>query len=694
MPTIEDTVVVSLHDCFDSAHRNGYDSSMAGSERPSVIGRGRISELEALIRKHQELYYNHEPEISDDEFDALWVELEEIDPQNHLLAGIGLDRQDGWPKVRHMIPMGSQSKASDPEAFTAWAAKVGYQKYVVEYKLDGASIELQYLDGVLSRAVTRGDGSIGDEITINAIKMRGVPKQLPVRFSGGVRGEVLMSRAIHEKKYPDKANCRNAANGIMKRKDGVGAEDLDVICYDAAIVLPDSHGGLLGVKEKAGSESLDGFNMQPLFKDEPGKIEWLGKMGFTTVTMVILGTVEEVISYRARIMTERTSLAYDIDGLVVKGIEIDSKDSALPRPEKQIAFKFSPEEAVTTLIAVEWSGSGANYTPIGIVEPVRLAGTTVQRANLCNPDMIRDMVLKIGSKVVITKRGEIIPKIETLVENPDGSMEIEIPTTCSSCGTTLVDAGSRLYCPNPACSRKTFHRLEKWLSVLDVKEFGSAILGKLVDSGKVRTIADLYSLEVEDLVHYDRMGRVLAEKILRNLREKSEIGFPDFLAGFDIEGIGPLIAQKLSLAGFSTLDALGAAHVEDLEQIEGIAEITAKAIVDGVADLRVEMEAVLATGKVRIRPLANMSLESEGGKSGIAGMIFCFTGELATMKRQDAERRVRELGGIAKNSVTKDLDYLVTNDSGSGSEKNRKALDYGVAIIDEAKFLTIISGDR
>jgi len=621
--------------------------------------RRRVAELERLIRRHQDLYYNGQPELSDAEFDELWDELSTLDPANPILASVGADTADGWPKVRHLMPMGSQEKASNPEDFLAWCVKIAHPELLVQYKLDGASLELQYEGGRLVRAVTRGDGEIGDDISPNALRMKGVVGELPEPFSGGVRGEVVMTHAVHERKYADKANCRNAANGLMKRKDGVGSEDLELICYDAFGTTPRS-GGEPGAP----------------WADELEKLDWLTRMGFVIVPMAVLASGDEVVEYRARVMDQRPTLPYDIDGLVVKGRTIDLEDAARARPEKQIAFKFSLEEAVSTLRAVEWSESGANYTPIGIMDPVRLAGTTVQRANLVNTNSIRGMNLMIGSRIVITKRGEIIPKIEALAENPPDAAAIPIPGRCT-CGVELVDEGTRLYCPNPKCPKKSFHRLEKWLGVLDIRDFGSVILGKLFAAGRVREIADLYTLQVSELAVYDRMGEVLAAKILRNLRAKNEVSLSTFVAGFDIEGIGELIAEKAVAAGFDSLEKLRSASVEALDEVEGFAEITAKALLDGLAALAQEMDRLLASGAVSIEPP-----KSAGPLSGAS---FCFTGELA-MKRSEAEALVRSLGGTVKTSVTKDLSYLVTNDRGSGSEKNRKALEYGVAVIDEAAF--------
>ena len=680
-----------LHSPLTAAARLPKMRAMPAKKSPRVL------ELERLIKHNQDLYYNGQPEISDADFDELWDELKTLNPSDPILARVGADALDGWPKARHLIPMGSQEKASAPEPFLEWCAKVHHPEYLVQYKLDGASLEMQYQDGKLVRAVTRGDGTIGDEITPNVLKMKGVRPALPEDFTGGVRGEVLMPHAIHDSRYADKANCRNAANGLMKRKDGEGSGDLIVICYDAlgdspAAQVKAARAGAgrpakpgrtavqAGLFDDAGPGTADGGRSLP-FADELEKLEWLKRMGFETVPLVVCRTPEEVIDYRAKVMEIRPGLPYDIDGLVVKPRRIDPEDMKRARPERQIAFKFSLEEAVTTLRSVEWSESGASYTPIAVVDPVRLAGTTVQRANLCNTNIISGLGLRIGSRVVITKRGEIIPKIESLVENPAGTRAIEVPSICA-CGTKLIDEGTRLYCPNPACPKKLEHRIEKWLQVLDIKDFGSVIVRQLLDSGRVKSIPDLYTLKPGELAEYDRMGDTLARKILHNLDAKRELSLPEFIAGFDIEGIGELIAEKAVDAGFDTLEKLRAASPEDLSAVFGLGEITAKVILDGLADSAAEMDALLRPGIIRIK--------SKPAGGPLEGRSFCFTGELHSMKRAEAEAAVKALGGSAKSSVTKDLSYLVTNDPGSGSDKNKKAAQYGVAVITEDAFLALI----
>ena len=631
----------------------------------------RIPELEKLITKYQASYYNGEGEISDAEFDKLWDELKELDPSNPVLQKVGAD-SGNFEKVRHVMPMGSQEKAADPEQFMAWAKKHEYDEYLVEYKLDGASLELQYENGYLVRAVTRGDGTIGDDITANAKKMSGVNTAIYkdgelVPFTGGVRGEVIMTHEVHKKYFSDKANCRNAANGLMKRKDGKGSEYLTLITYDAL--------------------STDG---KSYFTTEQEKIRWLMDCNFNTVKLVICRNAERVIAYRAKVMEERAALDYDIDGLVVKESAINYEDASRARPDRQIAFKFSLEEAVTVLRQVEWSQSGATYTPVAIFDEVPLNGTKVSRASLANPDTMRKLGVKIGSHVVVVKRGEIIPKIEGVVEEKDlQTQPIEFPCVCETCGTALKDEGSRLYCPNKECSKRILHQLLKFQQIVDIRDLGETLVTELFKDGRLKSISDIYTLTVDDLVPYflneesmENEKRSLgAEKVYKSIQAHKNMTLPVFLAGFDIEGFGETLAEKLVAAGFNTLDKLLVATEDQIAAVYGFAEIMAHTIVEGLAENAAEMRRLVQDGIITIE-------SSAGGK--LQGMSFCFTGELVTMKRQDAEQLVKQNGGSCKSSVTKDLTYLVTNDTTSGSSKNVKAASLGIPVITEEQFLSLV----
>lgn len=622
-----------------------------------------VETLEAQIRAYQASYYNGEAEISDQEFDLLWDTLKQRKPDSPVLHRIGADAIDGFPKARHLIPMGSQDKAANPEEFRDWAAKIAPETFVVQYKLDGASLELQYEQGKLVQAITRGDGLVGDEITRNARRMAGVIPELDVPFTGGVRGEVVMTRQVWKERYREKANCRNAANGLMRRKDGEGCEDLSLICYDAAAVGDDGY-----------------------FQDELAKVHWLKERGFKVTETKTFTDAEAVIAYREEVAEQRASLPVDIDGLVVKDQKTDMADLRRDRPERQIAFKFDLEVAYSILRAVEWSESGSTYTPIGVVDPVRLAGTTVQRANLNNPDMIRSLDLKIGSAVSVVKRGEIIPKIEGLapagaVPGERETQDIPFPTTCGTCGTRLEDGGSRLYCPNPECPKRILHRIHKWVAVLDIRELGEKLLRQLFDTKRIQGISDLYTLNQEEVAEFERMGDLSAAKVIRHIRTPRVVSLAALVAGFDFEGVGETIMEKVVAAGFNTLDKLRAASVEDLAKVYGLGDITAQTICTGLVETAEDMDKVLATGIISLAPPPPDTAQP------LRGLSFCFTGELSTMKRSEASQKVKTLGGTVKSAVVKDLSFLVTQDPESGSSKNKKAQNWGIPIISEEQFL-------
>lgn len=631
----------------------------------------RISELENLITRYQKSYYDGEGEISDAEFDKLWDELKALDPENPILHKVGAD-SGNFQKIHHVMPMGSQEKAANPEQFLGWAEKHKYDEYLVEYKLDGASLELQYENGYLKRAVTRGDGTIGDDITANARKMGGVNAAiykdgLLVPFTGGIRGEVIMTHEVHKTHFPDKANCRNAANGLMKRKDGKGSEFLKLIVYDAL--------------------STDG---KSYFNYEEEKIRWLMDCGFNVVKLVICKSPERVIAYRAKVMEERASLEYDIDGLVIKERTINLADASRDRPDRQIAFKFSLEEAVTTLREVEWSVSGGTYTPVAIFDEVELNGTRVQRASLANPDTLRKLGVAIGSHVVVVKRGEIIPKIESVVEEKGlETKAIEFPQVCEVCGTKLVDEGSRLFCPNKNCSKRVLHQLLKYQQVVDIRDFGETLITSLFNDGRLKSISDIYSLQIEELVPYFLNEESLeadkkslgAEKVYNSIQNHRRMRLATFVGAFDIEGVGETSAEKLIASGFDTLEKLLAASEDQIASVYGFAEIMAHIIVEGLAENAAEMRSLVSSGIIELE---------EAGGGLLAGKSFCFTGELVTMKRADAEQLVKKNGGNIKSSVTKDLSYLVTNDTASGSSKNVKAAKLGIPVIDEKQFLELL----
>jgi len=623
----------------------------------------RVSGLQAQVEYHQHLYYNSQPEISDEAFDKLWDELKNLDPNNEVFSKVGADFDTNLDKVRHLIPMNSQAKVTTPAEFSKWAKKTGYSQFITQFKLDGISVELQYLKGKFQYGVTRGDGLIGDDISNNVKKMRAFVPEVNPEFTGAVRGEIILKKDLFLKKYPDAKNSRNMASGITKRKDGKGSEDLTIIVYDAISKNP---------------------NLNLSFENELEKLKWLRSYQFEVIDSHRFENTKEVVRYRDEVMASiRDQLNFDIDGLVIKGKEIDLEDMKRTRPTKQIAFKFDPEEVESTVIEVEWSESGANYTPVAIIEPVSIASTTVQRASLANPNLIEELGLKIGSEVVVSKRGDIIPKIERVVQNPSNAKKIVFPTVCNACKTPLIDEGTRLYCPNKDCPRRAYHRLTKWIKKLGVKNFGELILKQLFDSGKVREISDLYELKVSDLTKLERVGEKSAQKALDNLFAVKEASLSKFIGGFDLENIGETLVKKVVNAGYDTLEKIRNATAHDLARVELFGNITANQFRKEFQALYFDMLKALKTNKIKIR-------STKMGSNKLEGLTFCFTGKLETMTRNEANQLVSENGGTPKSGVVKDLSYLVTN-STEQTSKFVKAQGQGTKIVTEDEFIAMIN---
>jgi len=638
------------------------EENLKRDQKEEVDSRDYIINLEEKIRFYQEKYYAGQPEISDSKFDALWDELKRLDPNNSIFDKVGKDEEKTLAKREHIIFMNSQDKVTTPKDFMKWVKKVNHPKYIIQFKLDGISLELQYRNGEYRFGVTRGNGYRGDDISNNVRKMKGFVQSVDKHFTGAVRAEILMEHSVFDSKYSEKyKNCRNTASGFSKRKDGSGCEDLAIICYDA-------------ISKDEGNQ----------FKSELSKISWIKDQGFITIDYKIFDNIEQVIKYRETVMNNiRNSLDFDIDGLVIKGDIIDLEDMRRTTPVKQIAFKFDTESSISKLIDIEWSESGKNYTPVAIVEPVELCGTTVSRASLSNPNKIKDLGVKIGSRVLISKHGDIIPDIDEVVETPLKAIEVEVPIECNTCGTSLVNEGTRLYCPNKFCPKVGFHRLLKWIRKLDIKNFGEKLMRKLFDSKIVFKIADLYNLKISNISRFEGEGKRSAQVALDNLLAVKEISLAKFVAGFDIEDMGEKTLDTIVSAGYNSLDSLYNASPIELAKIHGIGSITAQTIVEGIKSLYDEMKDVLNTGKIKIRGIKKM-VEKLGGKS------FCFTGKLETMNRKEAEGLVISNGGTIKSGVSKNLTYLVTNDTTSGSAKNLKAEKLGIPIISEKEFLEMV----
>ena len=348
-------------------------------------------ELEKTLRSAQDAYYNgSEPVMSDLEYDALWDELKTNYPESLLLKEVGSDHTDGFAKAKHRIIMGSQNKANTAEEMDTWFQKQNTKKYVAPEKLDGCSIALEYEDGKFQNGLTRGDGEFGDIITRNVLKMQGLVKEMPVDFTGVIRGEVLLYRSDKEKFYPDKKNCRNAAAGIMKHLDGEGCEHLHIKVYEARW------------DKSTGNK----------FNDHVEMFDFLTRNGFDTVEYTVETGVNGQKALELMDKVWKKNRDYDIDGIVWKTFEIDYDDLEKNyRPNSSIALKPKYTLATTKILDIEWSLRNGTLTPVAICKPVELCGTTVQRASLSNVSMLEYLGIEIGHEIIITKLGEIIPGI-------------------------------------------------------------------------------------------------------------------------------------------------------------------------------------------------------------------------------------------------------------------------------------------
>jgi DNA ligase (NAD+) len=638
------------------------------------LPKARIKELVSLIQYHQNAYYNKEAEITDYEFDQLWNELTILDPNNHILHAIGKDDDLGFKKVTHIMPMGSQNKAGNPKEFIDWYNRMASEKeslFVVQHKLDGLSIELQYENGIFTRAVTRGDGVTGDDVTAN-IQMTGcviqkIPKVIKdgVGFTGAIRGEVLLSHKIKDNFFPTAKNCRNAAVGCLKRKDGEGCEYLHIIIYDAYSSI-----------------------YANTWSSEEEKVYWLKSLGFETVSTETFSRCQDIVNYRNETNIVRKTLDYDIDGIVVKCNTIDPGDMKRDRPKKQIAFKFVLDEINSVLMDVEWSVSGKYRTPVAICKPVKIAGTTVRRANLANLGLIKKLDLKIGDTVTLVKGGEIIPKIIGAVKTETNSINKEIvpPERCEFCGSKLIMEGVHVVCPNLMCSERIAHRILHWINEQNIKYIGDSTVHKLVERSLVSSIADLYDNNFFNILsNKDIVGSTMARKIVDNINNKKILGLANFIGGLDIDHIGTRLIQSLIKFGFDSLDKIIDATMGDLCMCVGIDTLLASHIKKGLIDSEAEIQKILEAG---------VTIVNENVTGVFSNKTACFTGSFNQYSRSELEGIFKKEGGKLTGSVSKNTSFLVSNNANSTSSKTVAAKRLDIPIINESEFLSYISNAK
>jgi DNA ligase (NAD+) len=619
----------------------------------------RIKELETKIFKARTDYYHHQPTVSDKIYDAWVDELRVLDPTNKAVTAIGAPVVPSeWKKAKHQIPMGSLDKVNLPAELSKWADDTapGEHLFVTE-KLDGLSIEVVYEDGSLHQAITRGDGETGEDVTVNVVKMGGVHSHLKHKFTGSLRGEIIMKKSIHKLHFADKANPRNAASGTCKRLDGVGVNHLDIIFYQ---VLGD----------------VD-------FKTEEKQFKWLENQGLTVPNYwTFKNAAEANAHWRTYQDKERDKLDYDIDGLVVrvndmeKQIALGDKDM---RPKGAIAFKFDNEARESVLRGITWQvGNSGRLTPVATVDPVQLVGATVTRASLYNMSYIEELGLDIGATVLVSRANDVIPRIEETIRGT-GTVA-KAPKHCPECnGVTKFD-GENLVCTNTAtCPAQIKGRIKNWIKELNLLEWGDTLVEKLVDSGKVADISDLYLLKVDDIANLDRLGEKTAKKVLEILWANKEVPLEVFLGALSIPMIGQSTIKAIMNAGCDDLTKFGQLGAAQFEQVPGVGPTKAKFLADGFKHNQKLITALLDNGvEIKVRAVGTLT-----GKS------VCFTGSMQN-KRPVLEKMASDAGADVKGSVGKGLTYLVIADPNSTSSKAVAARKLGTTLISEEDFLDLV----
>ncbi|MBQ2569454.1 MAG: NAD-dependent DNA ligase LigA [Ruminococcus sp.] len=646
----------------------------------------RIAALTSAIEYHNNLYYNQdEPEISDFEYDRLLRELEDLEaafpelrrpdsPTNRVGGSAG----EKFSPVTHAVPMESLHDSFSHDElrdFDRRVREVSPQvQYVVEPKFDGLSVSCEYRNGVFVRGSTRGDGTTGEDVTDNLMTIRSLPKRIagaPAYLE--VRGEVYMSfqsfeelvkRQEENEEKPAK-NPRNAAAGSLRQKNAaVTAERrLDIFVFNIQQAE--------GVTLTSHSESLD----------------YLKKLGFPIAFYHIYDNIEDAIAQIEAIGDNRGSYDYAIDGAVVKVNSFAVREqlgSTAKYPKWAEAYKYPPEEKPTKLLSVEINvGRTGVLTPVGVFEPVTLAGTTVSRATLHNRDFIEERGICVGDIVIIRKAGEIIPEVLSVSEHAEGAQPFVFPTVCPSCGSPVSqDDEAAIRCTNTDCPAQLMRHLIHFVSrdAMDIDGLGPAVLEQLSAEGLVHSPADLYRLKAENIAALDRKAEKSAQNLISSIEKSKGNELYRLVFALGIRNIG-LKAAGLLCERFRTIDDIMQADAEEIAAIDGFGSIMAQSVVDYFAlESTHELIAQLKELGLQMKPSPQ---KPQGGV--FEGMTFVLTGTLPNMKRSEAAKLIAAHGGKTASSVSKKTTYVVAGEE-AGS-KLTKAQALGVPILSEEELL-------
>ena len=655
----------------------------------------RIAELTQLLHEYGHAYYVlDKPIVPDSTYDELMQELIALEEANPSLISpdsptqrVGGAVLEGFKKVTHRYPMLSLSNAFGEEDLRDFDRKIrqaiGEQfSYICELKIDGLAISLRYEEGRFVQGATRGDGTIGEDITSNLKTIRAIPLRLKEPVTIEVRGEAYMPKksfeslnaARAEKGEELFANPRNAAAGSLRQLDPkiAASRNLSMFIYgiggDGEAYGIDSHGEML---------------------------DYLANLGFpSNRERQACATIEEVMAFINKWTEERPNLPYEIDGIVIKVNRFAHQDElgfTAKSPRWAIAYKFPAEEVTTKLLDIDLTvGRTGVITPTAILTPVQVAGTTVSRASLHNEDLIKEKDIRIGDTVIVRKAGDIIPQVVgvILAERPEGTIPYEYPKTCPVCGGEVVriEGDVALRCVNPTCSAQIAEGIKHFVSrnAMNVDGLGEKVVEQLLREGYIANVADLYLLRVEQLVNLERMGEKSATNLVEALEKSKDNSLERLLFGLGIRHVGEK-AAKILAAEYETMDALMKADVADLTNIHEIGDKMAESIVAYFANE--EVQTLIA----RLKDVGvNMVYKGkkvvvEAGANPFAGKTIVLTGKLAQLTRNEAKAKIEELGGTVAGSVSKKTDLVIAGeDAGS---KLEKAQSLGIEIWDENRLI-------
>ena len=655
----------------------------------------RIEQLRKEIEYHNKRYYDDDdPEISDFEYDMLNNELKNLEKQfPELITSdsntqkVGGHVKEGFTEVTHVVPLQSLQDVFSIEELEEFDKRVKKQlngqsvNYVVETKIDGLSVALEYINGELVRGATRGNGLIGEDITENVKTIKAIPKKLKENVNIIVRGEVFIGSKEFEKMNEEReilgeklfANARNAAAGSLRQLDPkiTASRPLNIFIFNV--------------------QKLEGNT----FNSHNEQLNYLKKLGFNVNPIHDYCTnINEAIEAVHRIGENRDKLTFGIDGAVIKVDELDLREKlgvTAKTPRWAIAYKYPPEQKETILkdIICQVGRTGA-ITPMAILEPVRVAGSTISKTTLHNEDFVKEKGLKIGDTVIIQKAGDVIPEVvEVVKEKRTGNeKDFEMPKFCPVCGAPAVreDGEAVTRCTGIECSAKALRSIVHFSSKvgMDIDGLGYSIIEQLIDKGLIDGIDDLYTLKLEDIASLKKNGKKFAQNLIDSINESKNNDISKLITALGIRHVGSKLAKSLAKR-YKSIDNLMNADLEELSMQADVGEITAKSIYEFFKqDQTIDLISKLKQAGVNME-----STQEENTDNRFEGMTFVLTGALEEFTRDEASDIIEKFGGKTSGSVSKKTTYVLAGeDAGS---KLTKAQSLGVTIISEAEFKDMIS---